>query len=141
MPAPVRLHASAVAVDGQGVLIKGASGSGKSSLALQLMALGAVLISDDQTDLTRTATGVDLSAPATIAGLIEARGIGILNASFTAAPLCLVIDLDQLETDRLPPNRAVTLCDLSFPCLHKVENTAWPAAVLQYLKGGRKEPE
>ena len=47
------VHASCVARDGRAVLIRGASGSGKSGLALQLMALGAGLVADDRTRLWR----------------------------------------------------------------------------------------
>ena len=72
----MRLHASAVALDGRGVLITGAAGSGKSSLALTLMAYGAVLISDDQTELSRVGDTIWARAPETISGLIEARGAG-----------------------------------------------------------------
>ncbi|WP_299048074.1 serine kinase [uncultured Tateyamaria sp.] len=141
MPGPLRLHASAVAVDGQGVLILGASGSGKSSLALQLIALGAALVADDQTVLTVRSGAVHLSAPETIAGLIEARGVGLLRVPVDQAPLALVIDLDRAETQRLPLAHSMTLLDRHFPCLHKVDNAAWPAAILLYLKGGRKDPE
>ena len=41
------VHGSAVAVDGGGVLLRGASGSGKSDLALRLIDAGAMLIADD----------------------------------------------------------------------------------------------
>src|SRR5680860_706999 len=47
------LHATSIAINGCGVLIRGAPGSGKSSLALQLMALGGVLIADDRTHVSR----------------------------------------------------------------------------------------
>lgn len=141
MPDPVRLHASAVAFNDRGVLIRGASGSGKSSLALHLMALGATLISDDQTELDVAEGIVYMRAPSPIAGLIEARGIGILTADSCIAPLVLVVDLDRAETDRLPHKHSATYFDRKFPCLHKVENAAWPAGILQYLKGDRKEPE
>ena len=46
------LHATTVALAGQGVLILGPSGSGKSGLALQLMAMGAELVADDRTIVT-----------------------------------------------------------------------------------------
>ncbi|MEL7131646.1 MAG: hypothetical protein AAGK77_04455 [Pseudomonadota bacterium] len=138
----MRLHASAVSYDGQGVLILGGSGSGKSSLALQLMAFGAQLIADDQTQLARAGDDVHLSTPDHIAGLIEARGVGLLRAeAVELAPLRLVLDLDQLETKRLPDIHHVAYLGKSFPCLHKVDNPTWPFAVLQYLKSGRKDPE
>ncbi|MBY5934492.1 HPr kinase/phosphatase C-terminal domain-containing protein [Tateyamaria omphalii] len=141
MTGSLRLHASAVAVDGRGILIRGASGSGKSSLALQLMGLGATLISDDQTELTENAGGVRLSAPATIKGQVEARGLGILNADSVTAPLHLVVDLDVVETQRLPVRHQALILNTAFPCIHKVDTPAWPFAVLQYVKGGRSDTE
>ncbi|MEM8654888.1 MAG: HPr kinase/phosphatase C-terminal domain-containing protein [Pseudomonadota bacterium] len=141
MPDGMRLHASAVSYEGRGVLILGASGSGKSALALHLMAFGAHLIADDQTQLDRVDEVVRLSAPASIAGLIEARGTGLLRADAAPAPLHLVIDLDQSEANRLPDAHTASFLGKTFPCLHKVDTPTWPFAVLQYLKGGRKDPE
>jgi len=87
----VRLHATAVAFEGKGVLITGRSGSGKSSLALQLMAIGHTLIADDQTDVTRHADRLWASAPPSIKGMIEARGVGILHARLKSCwPLTLI---------------------------------------------------
>jgi HPr kinase/phosphorylase len=137
----VRLHATAVAFDGKGVLITGRSGSGKSSLALQLMAIGFTLIADDQTDVTRQADRLWASAPPAIKGMIEARGVGILHADATEAEIVLAIDLDQVERDRLPHRHSLTCLGLTLPCLHSVDTATWPAAILQYLKAGRKEPE
>ena len=134
-------HANAVAVDRQGVLITGASGSGKSALSLQLMSLGAQLIADDQTHLRLTGDDVWASPPPAIAGLIEARGVGILQADHTKARIALVIDLDQHESARFPQHHRAEILGQSFPCLHKVDNQAWPASILQYLKGGRREPQ
>lgn len=137
----MRLHASAVIAHERGVLIIGASGSGKSSLALQLMALGATLVSDDQTMLSRVDEMVHMTAPESIAGLIEARGVGILRARNTGARLHLVVDMDQAETKRLPDAHSKTILGQTLPCLHKVDSPAWPSAVMQYLKGGLKYPE
>lgn len=134
-------HASAVALDGHGVLITGESGSGKSSLSLQLMSFGAQLIADDQTKLSLRDGEVWAEAPPSIAGLIEARGIGILHAVNTQAAIALVIDLDQYEVARLPQNHSITILGQRFPCLHKTENQAWPASILQYLKGSRRDPQ
>ena len=45
----MRLHASCVAHAGKGILITGSAGSGKSFLALELLARGGRLVADDQT--------------------------------------------------------------------------------------------
>jgi len=137
----LRLHASAVAVHGRGVLITGESGSGKSSLALQLMALGATLVSDDQTELMLVDDAVQMSAPESIKGLIEARGIGVLRAKNTDAQLHLVVDMDQTETKRLPDAHIRKILGQTLPCFYKVQNSAWPSAIVQYVKQGLRYPE
>lgn len=132
------LHATAVAHAGRAVLITGASGSGKSALALELLAHGAALVSDDRVILQRTGDALIASAPAAIRGQIEARFVGILKAR-PAPPtaLALVVSLDMLETERLPELRSCALLGLSLPVVHKCEGSHFAAAILQYLKEGR----
>lgn len=138
MTAMWRLHATSVAFDGKGVLITGASGRGKSGLALQLVAMGALLIADDQTELHATGDDVIARCPAGLQGLIEARGVGLLHAPFAdAAPLTLVVDLDQTETDRLPPMRKITLLGKALPLVLGVNSPHFPAALKHYVLSGR----
>lgn len=137
----LQLHASCVDIDGAGLLIKGASGTGKSSLALQMMALGAQLVADDRTDVTRHHYDLVATCPPTIQNRIEARGIGILHAKATAScQITAIVDLDVCETERLPPARWTTLLSCTVPLLHKVDSPAFPAALLQYLRYGRETP-
>ena len=132
------LHASCVAWQGRGALILGQSGAGKSALALQLMALGADLVSDDRTELLAEADALTARAPATIQGLIEARGVGLMRVPFVPkAEIALVIDLDQPEPNRLPPQREITLLGISRPLVLAVPQPHFPAAILCYLKGSR----
>lgn len=134
------LHANAVVVQGRGLLIKGASGKGKSGLSLQLMALGAQLVADDRTVLELQGGQVWMSAPEPIRGLIEARGIGILSAQpALRARLSAVLDLDHDETDRLPPKREISLLGCRFPLFFRVSTPYFQASLIQYLKGGRRE--
>jgi HPr kinase/phosphorylase len=138
--APHIQHASCVALHGKAVLIMGASGSGKSSLALQLMAFGCALVADDCTEIEPGSDGLIARCPAAIAGLIEARCVGLLKADATpSARLALVVDLDQAETDRLPPHRSITLCGQALPLLHNSASSHFPAAILQYLRAGRRD--
>ncbi|WP_428547450.1 HPr kinase/phosphorylase [Profundibacter sp.] len=137
MNGPIVVHASCVAVEGKGVLVIGPSGSGKSALCLQLMAMGATLVADDRTELISGDSGTLARAPETIDGLIEARGVGLLAADSCVARVMLVVDMEQVETDRLPPHRTYNLLGQKAPLLHKVEAAHFPAAILQYLKGGR----
>src|SRR5262245_61986603 len=76
--APLLVHGSAVAWGGRGLLILGASGRGKSALALALTATGAALVADDRVEIVRRGRALVARAPAALAGLVEARGIGIL---------------------------------------------------------------
>jgi len=139
-PAPQTCHASCVAYDGRAVLILGASGRGKSALALKLMALGAQLVADDRTVLTRQDMRVMADAPPNIRGRIEARFVGILNGRPAgASPLRLIVDLDQTEIDRLPPQRSKNLMGIALPLLHNSDTSHFPAAILQYLKAGRSD--
>lgn len=135
---PQILHATSVALGDSGALIRGASGSGKSSLALQLIALGASLVADDRTIIRRTVDGISLMAPDTLKGKIEARGVGIVPAPTTfCAKLTLIIEMDQIEDDRLPPWRQTHLLGHSVPVLRKVDAAHFPAAILLYLRYGR----
>lgn len=138
--AQTTLHADCVAVDGRGLLVLGASGSGKSGLALNLMALGATLVADDRVILSRQNDSLMASAPASISGLIEARGIGLLNAA-TGGPVqvALVVDLDQTESDRMPPSREIDILGKTLTLLFKVDAPHFPAALVQYLKAGRQD--
>ena len=133
-------HASTVAFGSRAVMIRGASGSGKSALALELMALGCGLVADDQTILIRRGDDLFADCPARIAGLIEARGVGLLTA-VPAGPsrVNVCIDLDQIETERLPPHRSVSYLGVALPLFHKVESAYFAAAILQYLKAGRSD--
>jgi HPr kinase/phosphorylase len=103
----INLYASAVSIADKGLLILGSSGSGKSELALAMLAHGAKLISDDQVLLTNGPNGITLSAPKPIIGKIEARFIGILNVPSTTAQLSLVIDLDKDPAERLPKKKFI----------------------------------
>jgi len=114
---PETVHAGCVAIGGRGILIGGRSGSGKSDLALRLIDRGAMLVSDDYTLLRGEEGGLLASAPATIAGRIEVRGVGIVPMEFTAeVPLCLFVDLDGVP-ERLPGPRSVTFLGLTLPAL------------------------
>ena len=131
------LHASTIALNGNAVVITGASGSGKSALALRLLAYGAELIADDRTEVWLEQGRVMADAPQAIRGLIEARGVGILKAQAAGPmPVSLVVDMDQVERDRLPPLRETLLLDHRVPVFHNPGNAHFAEAILLYLKGG-----
>ena len=119
-------------------LIIGASGSGKSALALQMIALGAGLVADDRTILRRRDGAVIASCPSAIRGQIEARGVGILAANpVSTARLCLVVDMGAEETERLPDPLEMQVLGITLPLIRKSGAGHFPAAVLLYLQGGR----
>ncbi|OWJ66350.1 HPr kinase/phosphorylase [Inquilinus limosus] len=98
------IHATCVAVDGRGVLLRGPSGSGKSDLALRLIDAGGRLVADDRVQLSLEGGVVVARPPAALAGLIEARGFGPIPVPFDpSAPVLLVADLKPAEAiERLP---------------------------------------
>ncbi len=111
------VHGTAVALGARGILIRGRSGFGKSDLALRAVCSqssavspGAMtLISDDQVLIKRDAGGLLMSAPPTIHGKLEVRGVGLIELSRAAVArepvrLVLVVDLvrAQVEIERLP---------------------------------------
>lgn len=96
------VHATTVAIEGRGILLRGGAGAGKSDLALRLMAEGAELVADDRTVLTAEDGAVLASAPSELAGLLEVRGVGLLSRPYRkTAALALVADLDA-PVPRLP---------------------------------------
>lgn len=105
-------HATTVAVKGRGLMIEGASGAGKSALALQMLALGARLVADDVTEIRRGKGTVALwaGAPQALPAKVEARGIGLVaQRLFGTVPLRAVLSLDLEETDRLPHSGHCTI--------------------------------
>jgi len=132
------VHAPAVCLSGAAALIVGPSGSGKSGLALQLIALGGTLISDDRVFLEPCDGGAIAKTAPNIAGQIEARGLGILAAPHVSAvPVGLVVDLGRQETDRLPPFRWAGVAGSRLPLVHNVGGCHFPAAIALYMSGGR----
>ena len=121
------LHGTCVALDiGEsgadwcGLLLRGPSGVGKSDLALRMIEAGGRLVADDQCVLERRGDAILVSAPETIAGKIEARGVGILSmaSALPRAPLLLVVDLvEEGAAERMPEPAHCTLLGLELPRL------------------------
>lgn len=94
------IHASCGARHGRGVLLLGASGSGKSDLLLRLVDRGFDLVADDRVIVAAGSA----SPPALLAGLIELRGVGLLRMAYVApVPLALVLALDETAMQEIEP--------------------------------------
>ncbi len=118
------IHASAVLADGTGVLIRGASGSGKSSLVLALILADQGrnrLIADDRVALTAYAGRLLAAPPPTLAGLVEIRGHGIVRLPYVAPQeIGLLVDFEPAaDFVRMPEGAARTarLCGVDIPRL------------------------
>lgn len=119
------IHASAVRFGDSGVLIRGASGAGKSRLAHMLILRGGLfghearLVADDRVMIEARGGRLIARPPATIAGLIEIRGLGIVRfPHLSESRLDLVLDLvPREEMPRLPASeeRRITLCGVTLP--------------------------
>lgn len=138
MPRSEIRHASTVVMHGVAVMIEGPSGSGKSALALDLMALGAELVADDRTLLFRlTDDGEVLAdAPPSLPALIEARGVGLLPTRLAGpSRLGLVVDLGTTETARLPEPHHINVLGQMVTLLRRPVHGHFPQALAQYMKG------
>ena len=92
---PVLHQATCVAIGGRGLLIEGAAGVGKSSLALALIDRGAKLVGDDGVLLERRGERVHASPAPSTAGKLEVRGVGLIDYPAEGdVPLAMVIRLD-----------------------------------------------
>jgi serine kinase of HPr protein (carbohydrate metabolism regulator) len=96
------VHGSTVAIGGRAVLITGPSGSGKSDLTLRLVDRGFTLVSDDQTIVKKDGSRLVASAPPTIAGKLEIRGIGIIDMEqIDNVAVALIVELTG-DIQRMP---------------------------------------
>jgi serine kinase of HPr protein (carbohydrate metabolism regulator) len=129
----ILVHATAIAIEGSAILLRGPPGAGKSDLGLRLIDGGARLVADDRTELRRAGRHIVVSAPAAIAGLIEVRGIGILRVDgVEAAPLALLVDLvPAAAVERLPENRSEEVLGLAVPVIALAPFEASAAAKLR----------
>ncbi|MXO74523.1 serine kinase [Altererythrobacter aerius] len=84
---------TAVAIGGRALLLDGPPGAGKSTLALQLIDRGAVLVGDDGIAIERRGDAVWAAPPPATRGLLELRGIGIASLPACEAPVALILRL------------------------------------------------
>jgi HPr kinase/phosphorylase len=140
------IHATAIALDGVGALLRGPPGCGKSDLALRLIDHGARLIADDQTVLSRRGDRLFAAPPPAIAGRLEVRGLGIVAVDHASGvPVVAVFDLlPPGAIERLPEPATVGLLDVALP-LMQLDATAASAAAkvrlaVRQLRGDKMTP-
>ena len=120
------IHANALIVGETGLLLRGPSGAGKSALTLELLSLArqrgdfASLIGDDRVSIEASGGRLIARPHPKIAGLIEARGLGILRLPYEAggvihAIVDLAPDADTHERLPDPATQKTTLLDISLP--------------------------
>lgn len=137
---PETHHATCVVLGDYAVLILGAAGRGKSTLGLQVMALGGLLVADDRVLLRADGDRLLAECPPAITGLIEARGAGILHAACQArAQVTLAVDLDQTEDQRLPDRAYTRICGCDIPLIKRIDGPHFAAIIVQILKAGRSD--
>jgi HPr kinase/phosphorylase len=138
---PLSIHASAVVVGESGVLLRGASGAGKSSLALGLITAAeragrfARLVGDDRIELRRSCGRLIARGHPRIGGKVERRGQGILEIAYEPAAVArLVVDLLSPEDASRYPDDAdpqVELCGVRLPALAlRVDSAAYDCALI-----------
>lgn len=117
-------QATCVAISGRGVLIEGAPGTGKSSLALALIDRGATLVGDDGV-LLLARDGKLIAAPhPEIGGKLEVRNVGLIDMPvLPAVPVALVIRLDASAPRFIDAPEARQLAGISLPLVHLFPDT------------------
>ncbi len=149
-------HGTCVAMKSRGLLIIGQSGAGKSAVALALLGLGCDLVCDDCVCLSVENSGeggvenseqtdvIIATPPAGAKPMIEARGIGLLNAPLipltplsSKTRLIAVVDMDSASETRLPPREYATLQNSRIDLIRGANQMNLHFALLQYFIHGR----
>ncbi len=123
-PIDAPVHATTVARRGPGegawraVMILGPSGAGKSDLALRLIGRGWRLVSDDYTRVWASDGALYATAPQSIAGRIEARGVGIVSARTRwIARVVMAVACAPEAVERLPETQTRRFAGVDLPLL------------------------
>lgn len=144
MTGRTNIHATALVLDGQGVIVLGRSGSGKTSLALELLwrchmnNITCSLVADDRVNVESQNGRLIASVPDTLAGLVEVRGSGIHSIAFqNSSTLHLAVRLvEPKEVQRVAPEGEFSVAlGLNLPTLFLPQNKpcASARAILSYL--------
>ena len=147
------LHGTCVSVNGEGVLILGEPGTGKSDLALRLIdepgfgvsesLMRGKLISDDQVIVSRHEDKLIASAPSNISGKLEIRGLDIVTLTTRpSAPLSLIVKLQTHSAiERLPDQGTFDILGLALPLVEIDGNSPSAPARLRAALHWLKQPD
>ena len=146
------LHGTCLSVNGEGILLLGEPGTGKSDLALRLIdetgygisesPMRSKLVSDDQVIITRREDRLIASAPPAIHGKLEIRGLDIVALTTQpSVPLSLVVKLQKLSRiERLPGHATFDLLGVALPLVEIDGNSASAPARLRAALNWLKQP-
>ena len=112
------VHGTCLELDGAGVLLLGPSGSGKSDLALRLITgRRGLLVADDQVEIEVLDGALMARACASLAGMLEVRGLGLVRLDYRrTCEILVVIDLrESSDVERMPEPRRTIIAGLSLP--------------------------
>lgn len=115
---PIHRQAGCVSIGGRGILIEGQPGSGKTSLALELLDRGAQLVGDDGVRLAVRGGQLWASPPHNIAGKLEIRNVGIVDLPSVDAPVSLRLVLADDAPRFIESAGTTDLQGLQIPTLH-----------------------
>lgn len=142
------VHGTAIVIGERGILLLGPAGSGKSGIALQMMALGAYFVADDQVVLVKDRGRVRMSAPAAICGQIEARFIGLLRTS-SQTPACtapgqevdlhFAVNMGLEASARMPQSQQLDVLGCKIDLLHGKNVPNLASALMILGQNGRAQ--
>jgi HPr kinase/phosphorylase len=142
MSGPVAVHATCIVVGEAGILLRGRPGAGKSTLARRIVENAgrrgrfARLVSDDRVLVEPRAGRLLARAHGTTAGLIEARGLGLMRADHEAAAIVrLVVDVGGPPLDRMPEKEDLEVVLQGVPLLRLAAGPEEADRVLLHLDG------
>lgn len=129
------IHASCVAIEDFGVLIRGKSGSGKSMLSLELIDKNYSLVSDDYCQITSLNGFIVASPPENIKGKIEIRGYGIIKLPYQEnVRVRLVVDLkENIMIKRYCEDKFCKITDIEIPRIYLDAKNPFSSSIVRIL--------